>query len=137
MPLGLLDRQRMQAAQQLDPGVRAQRLEEAAVHAGKINRPFARHAAYRIRTGRLTPPSYRQAISSGYAVNGGEVNGYQPISSPTVSIHHPPLRPRNMMAAVSVVFVRHDGEIRRIETDCSPTAFPRIHATRCLEVNLY
>jgi hypothetical protein len=43
--LGLLDRQRMQAAQQLDPGFRAQRLEEAAVHAGKINGPRARHAA--------------------------------------------------------------------------------------------
>jgi hypothetical protein len=30
----------MQAAQQLDPGFRAQRLEEAAVHAGKINGPL-------------------------------------------------------------------------------------------------
>jgi len=38
-----------------------------------------------------------------------------------------------MMAALSIVFVRHDGEIRRIETDRSPTAFPRIHATRRLE----
>ena len=43
--LGLLDRQRMQTAQQLDPGVRAQRLEEAAVHTGKINRSLARHTA--------------------------------------------------------------------------------------------
>ena len=57
--LRLLDRQRMQAAQQLDPGFRAQRLEEAAVHAGKINGPLARHAAHRIRTGRAMPPSYR------------------------------------------------------------------------------
>src|SRR5690242_21940615 len=60
----------MQAAQQLDPGVRAQRLEEAAVHAGKINRPRARHTAHRIRTGRVTPPSYRQTDSSHYTVNG-------------------------------------------------------------------
>src|SRR5512132_858341 len=66
----------MQTAQQLDPGVRAQRLEEAAVHAGKINGALARHAAHRIRTGRVMPPSYRQANSSGYAVKGGEVNGY-------------------------------------------------------------
>ena len=43
--LGLLDRQRMQATQQLNPGVRAQPLEEAAVHAGKINRSLARHTA--------------------------------------------------------------------------------------------
>ena len=35
----------MKTAQQLDPGVRAQRLEEAAVHAGKINGPLACHAA--------------------------------------------------------------------------------------------
>src|SRR3954452_19161825 len=74
--LGLLDRQRMQTPQQLDPGVRAQRLEEAAVHAGKINGALARHAAHRIRTGRAMPPSYRQANSSGYAVKAGEVNGY-------------------------------------------------------------
>jgi hypothetical protein len=35
----------MQTAQQLDPGVWAQRLKEAAVHAGKINWPLARHTA--------------------------------------------------------------------------------------------
>src|SRR3954466_1571423 len=60
----------MQPAQQLDPGVRAQRLEEAAVHAGKINRPRARHTAHRIRTRRGMPPSYRQNNSSRYTVNG-------------------------------------------------------------------
>src|SRR5688500_11726874 len=66
----------MQTAQQLDPGLRAQRLEEAAVHAGKINGPLARHAAHRIRTGRTTPPSIRQPNSACYAVKAGEVNGY-------------------------------------------------------------
>src|SRR3954452_10546508 len=60
----------MQPAQQLDPGVRAQRLEEAAVHAGKINRPRARHTAHRIRTRRGMPPSYRQNNSSRYTGNG-------------------------------------------------------------------
>src|SRR3954468_11335385 len=41
----------------------------------------------------------------------------QPISSPTVSIRHPSLRPRNMVATVGIVFMRHEGEIRSIETD--------------------
>jgi len=67
--LRLLDRQRMQTAQQFDPRFRAQRLEEAAVHVGKINGILARHAPYRIRTGGATPPSsYPWANSSCYGV---------------------------------------------------------------------
>ena len=60
----------MKTAQQLDPGFRAQRLEEATVHAGKINGSLARHAVHRIRTRRGMPPSYRQTNSSPYTVNG-------------------------------------------------------------------
>src|SRR6187455_1235652 len=32
-------------------------------------------------------------------------------------IRHTSLRPRNVVATVSIVFVRHEGEIRSIETD--------------------
>src|SRR3954449_12811946 len=39
-------------------------------------------------------------------------------SSPTVSIRHASLRPRNTVATVGIVFVRHESEIRSIETDC-------------------
>ena len=42
----------------------------------KDQRPLARHAAHRIRTGRLKPPSIRQANSSCCDVKAGEVNGY-------------------------------------------------------------
>jgi hypothetical protein len=35
---------------------------------------------------------------------------------PLVSIRHTPFRPRNMVATVGIVFVRHEGEIRSIET---------------------
>ena len=66
----------MKTTQQLNPGVRAQRLEEAAVHAGKINRPLARHAVHKIRTGRGMLGSYRQANSPCCSVNAEEVNEY-------------------------------------------------------------
>src|SRR5687767_10753053 len=67
----------MQPAQQLDPGVRAQRLEEAAVHAGKINRPLARHTAIESEPAGECHPHIVRPIPRATPSIGGEVNGYQ------------------------------------------------------------
>src|SRR5688500_16249736 len=66
----------MQPAQQLDPGVRAQRLEEAAVHAGKINRPLARHTAIESEPAGECHPHIVRPIPRATPSIGGEVNGY-------------------------------------------------------------
>src|SRR5688572_12556440 len=108
----------MQAAQQLDPGVRAQRLEEGAVHAGKINGSLARHAAHRIRTGQAMPPSYRQANFSGYAVKGGEVNGYPACSEvsedPSVFV-----KPHGVLTSrIVLILLKYDPLVPRIPWGC-------------------